>query len=971
MRHNILLLFIGFISFTLFSQSPLVSSDELDQIKWVDSVYNNLTVNQKIGQLFTIWVSTKEGPEKMKEVSSIIKKNHLGGLIFSLGNIKDQAIATNEFQSISKVPLLIGMDAEWGIGMRLDDAFSFPFNMTLGAIDDNSLIYKVGKRIGVHAKRLGVHINFAPVTDININPNNPIIGSRSFGEDKNNVTLKSLAYLKGMQSEGIMGSAKHFPGHGDTSTDSHKALPIINFSSKRINDIELYPYKKLIKNGLSGVMVAHMEIPSLEKTPKLPSTLSKSIITKLLIKKLKFKGLVITDAMDMKGVVDFNMDESADVKAILAGNDILLMPDDLDQSTISIKKALNNGTITKKRLSHSVKKILMAKYKAGLNNVSKIEIENLSADLNTDEDLALFDELTKKSITLIKNTNENIPLKNLSSKIAYLKMGDSDSEEFYKMLNHYTKVDKIDYNFKSSNYNNELLKLLRPYDFVIVGLHKSDKSPFDQYRFSSNEKETLELISKSNNVVLNVFAKPYALMDVDLKNISSVIISYQNNSVAQQKSAQIIFGAISSQGILPVSINEDFPVHTSLKSKVLKRLSYGHPINQGFDPIKLKRIDSLVKYSIDNKMTPGLQVLIAKNGEVIYHKSFGSKTYDKSEKIKWNSIYDLASLTKILSSVPLLMNEYELKKISNQTTLHDLFPNSDLKDKNSLTLKDMLTHNSGLFPWIPFYKQTIDSITKMPLANWYSKKKKFDYSIKVTDDLFLKNSFLDTIRFKIINSELSNQSTYLYSDLPYYFIKDYLESEYNETLDFQLKKKLLSDLGANYTTYNPTNYYPKKMIVPSEIDNYFRNDTLRGYVHDMGAAMQGGIGGHAGLFSNSNDVAKIMQMYLQEGYYGSKRFFSSSTINNFNTCYYCDDGNRRGLGFDKPQLDESSATCGCVPMSSFGHSGFTGTYAWVDPKNKIVYVFLSNRTYPTMENKMLSTYNIRTEVQRIIYESFN
>ncbi len=482
-------------------------------------------------------------------------------------------------------------------------------------------------------------------------------------------------------------------------------------------------------------------------------------------------------------------------------------------------------------------------------------------------------------------------------------MGDSDSEEFYKMLNHYTTVDKIDYNFKSSNYNNELLKLLRPYDFVIVGLHKSDKSPFDQYRFSSNEKETLELISKSNNVVLNVFAKPYALMDVDLKNISSVIISYQNNSVAQQKSAQIIFGAISSQGILPVSINEDFPVHTSLKSKVLKRLSYGHPINQGFDPIKLKRIDSLVKYSIDNKMTPGLQVLIAKNGEVIYHKSFGSKTYDKSEKIEWNSIYDLASLTKILSSVPLLMNEYELKKINNQTTLYDLFPNSDLKDKNSLTLKDMLTHNSGLFPWIPFYKQTIDSVTKMPLANWYSKKKKFDYSIKVTDDLFLKNSFLDTIRFKIINSELSNQSTYLYSDLPYYFIKDYLESEYNETLDFQLKKKLLSDLGANYTTYNPTNYYPKKMIVPSEIDNYFRNDTLRGYVHDMGAAMQGGIGGHAGLFSNSNDVAKIMQMYLQEGYYGSKRFFSISTINNFNTCYYCDDGNRRGLGFDKPQLD--------------------------------------------------------------------
>ena len=785
MRQNILLFFIGFISFTSFSQSPLVSSDELDQIKWVDSVYNNLTVDQKIGQLFTIWVATKQGPEKMKEVSSIIKKNHLGGLIFSLGNIKDQAIATNEFQSISKVPLLIGMDAEWGIGMRLDDAFSFPFNMTLGAIDDNSLIYKVGKRIGVHAKRLGVHINFAPVTDINTNPNNPIIGSRSFGEDKNNVTLKSLAYLKGMQSEGIMGSAKHFPGHGDTSTDSHKALPIINFSSKRINDIELYPYKKLIKNGLSGVMVAHMEVPSLEKIPKLPSTLSKSIITKLLIKKLKFKGLVITDAMDMKGVVDFNKTESADVAALLAGNDILLMPDDLDQSTISIKNAINSGKVSEKRLAYSVKKILMAKYKAGLNKPSKIDLNNLEEDMNTEEDKALFEKLTEQSITLIKNKNQSLPIKDLSKKIAYLKMGDSDSDEFLKMLNHYTKVDLIDTN------TSDLLRLIKPYDYVIVGLHKSDKSPFDSYKFSPSEKEILEFVSTSSKVILNVFAKPYALMNMNLNNIHSIVVSYQNNVVAQQKSAQVIFGAIASQGILPVSINEDFPVHTSLKSKVLKRLSYGHPINQGFDPIKLKRIDSLVKYSIDNKMTPGLQVLIAKNGEVIYHKSFGSKTYDKSEKIKWNSIYDLASLTKILSSVPLLMNEYELKKISNQTTLYDLFPNSDLKDKNSLTLKDMLTHNSGLFPWIPFYKQTIDSVTKMPLANWYSKKKKFDYSIKVTDDLFLKNSFLDTIRFKIINSELSNQSTYLYSDLPYYFIKDYLESEYNETLDFQLKKKTI------------------------------------------------------------------------------------------------------------------------------------------------------------------------------------
>ena len=478
--------FLFIISNNLHGQNPLITKDHVRQKFWVDSVYNSLSSDQKIGQLFTIWVATKEGDARMKEVASLIEKNHLGGLIFSLGNIKDQAKYTNKFQSISKVPLLIGMDAEWGIGMRLDDAFSFPYNMTLGALNDDDLIYEVGKRIGIHAKRLGVHINFSPVTDINTNPNNPIIGSRSFGEDKFDVTYKSLSYLKGMQSVGIMGSAKHFPGHGDTATDSHKTLPIINFSEKRINDVELFPYRELIKNNLSSVMVAHMEIPSLEKEPKKPSTLSKNIITKLLKKKMKFKGLVITDAMDMKGVVDFNKDQSADVNALLAGNDILLMPNDLDESTKSIRSALKSGLISEKRLEYSVKKILMAKYKAGLHTIEPIKLDNIVADMNDDKDRVLFEEITEKSITLIKNKDDFLPIKNLSSKIAYIKIGDSDHKEFYKTLNLYTKVDKIDYDSNESLLNN-----LESYEYVIIGFHKSNKDPFQPYKFNKKEKELM------------------------------------------------------------------------------------------------------------------------------------------------------------------------------------------------------------------------------------------------------------------------------------------------------------------------------------------------------------------------------------------------------------------------------------------------------------------------------------------------
>ena len=710
-----LLLFLLFYNYS-FSQNPLISKDKVKQEIWVDSIYNSLSTDQKIGQLFTIWVATKQGADKMKEVSSIIKKNHLGGLIFSLGNIKDQAKYTNEFQSISKVPLLIGMDAEWGIGMRLDDAFSFPYNMTLGAVNDESLIYNVGKRIGVHAKRIGVHINFAPVTDINTNPNNPIIGSRSFGEDKLSVTNKSLSYLKGMQSEGIMGSAKHFPGHGDTSTDSHKTLPTINFSAKRINEVELFPYKKLIDNNLSSVMVAHMEVPSLEKEPKMPSTLSKNIISKLLKKKLKFEGLVITDAMDMKGVVDFNKNQSADVSALLAGNDILLMPDDLDESTKSIKNAINNGIITEKRLKYSVKKILMAKYKAGLHVNNEVNLNNIVEDMNSDVDKLLFEEITEKSITLIKNDNDILPLKDISSKIAFLEMGGSNSDEFFKMLNHYTKVDKIE-------YDSEILKKIEPYNTVIVGFHKSNKSPFDPYKFSKSDKEILELISKNKKVILNVFAKPYALMDVDMTNISSIIVSYQNNSTAQNKSAQIIFGALPALGKLPVSINNKYPVHTSIKTTTLDRLSYGLPSNIIFDLDKLNSIDLFVEDAIENKMTPGAQVLIAKNGKVIFNKNYGYKTYNKTEAIDWDNIYDLASVTKILSSVPLLMNEYENNTIDEESTLFDIIPDLNLRDKSNLLLKEMLAHQSGLYPWIPFYKETLDSINHDPLSSFYSKKK--------------------------------------------------------------------------------------------------------------------------------------------------------------------------------------------------------------------------------------------------------
>ena len=959
---KIILYFLVFTCFYGQSQNPLLTKDNIDQKKWVDSIYNKLNIDEKIGQLFTVWVATKYGDDEIKHISKLVKDHHLGGLIFSLGNIEDQAKAINKFQKISKVPLLISMDAEWGMGMRLDDAFSFPYNMTLGAIKNDSLVYNVGKRIGYHAKRLGVHINFAPVVDINTNPRNPIIGSRSFGEDKFNVTSKALNYLKGMHEYGIMGAAKHFPGHGDTETDSHKTLPTISFTKERINDIELYPFKKLIENNLDGIMTAHLNIPNLDK--KEISTLSKKVINNLLVNDLGFQGLVITDALDMKAIVDFSKGDYPDITALNAGNDLLLMPTDIAKSIKEIKKAYQRKKISPKRLESAVKKILYAKYKSGLNNLMPIEIDNIVNDLNQDIDFALLDRLAEESITLVKNEANNLPF-NISDNqsIGYISFGDDSYNTFLNYMNKYAKVDHIN-KIKSDSLKDKA----KSYDKIVIGLHKTDKSPFGEYKFTMDEISFINDIKKETNLTIVVFSKPYSMLDIDIDGIESVLIAYQNSKVFQSKAAQALFGGIDVKGVLPVTINKKIPVNTSIQLKKKKILSFQHYLNKNFDSSRLKEIDSIINFAINNRMTPGAQLLIAKEGSVIYQKSYGFHTYDKSRKVKSSDIYDLASLTKILVSVPLIIKEFESNHLDLDTELRELFPDLELFDKKDLKLDEILSHYGRLTPWIPFYKETLDSVSKKQLKQHYSITKTKKFNVEVRKGLFMKD-WNDTIFKRIINSPLLEKKEYKYSDLPYYLIKKYLEEKYYSSIEYLIKNYIFSKIGANTLSYNPHFNKDINIIVPSENDNYFRNGILKGFVHDMGAAMQGGIGGHAGLFGNSLDVAKVMQLYLQQGKYGNVKFFSSKVFDEFNKCHFCADNVRRGIGFDKPELeDDSIITCDCVSKNSFGHSGFTGTYAWADPESQIVYVFLSNRTYPSMENRQLIDNNIRTDIKKIVFK---
>jgi beta-N-acetylhexosaminidase len=969
MKKKIFLLVLVAIGCNLSAQriDPLRTTDFEAQDLWVASILDTLSVDEKIGQLFMIQTYSNLDEKHEDFIIEMISKYHVGNLIFMQGTPKKQAELTNKYQDTAKVPLLIGFDGEWGLDMRLKNTYRFPWNMTLGAIRNDSLIKQFGKHLGQHAKRIGIHINFAPVIDINTNPSNPIIGNRSFGESKENVTQKAIAFIQGMQGEGVLANGKHFPGHGDTATDSHHTLPLLNFDEARLDSIELYPYRKTFDAGLTSVMTAHLNIPSLEPNANLPTSLSKNVVTHLLQEKLGFQGLIVTDGLNMKGAANYATSAQIDLAALQAGNDVLLIPQDVPASIAFIKKALETKTLTEARLDFSVRKILKAKYWAGLHTYKPVVLENIEEDLNRIKDELLHRELVKNSLTLVKNKNDNLPIRNLEKKkIAYVKLGDAENDAYVNMLKKYAQVAVV-----SDTNLDGLVEKLQPYNYVIVGFHKSNLNPWKSYKFSNKELVWLHEIARNKSVVLDVFTSPYSLLQIkSFTNIESVIVSYQNSKLAQEISAQLLFGAFAAKGKLPVSIRTIFKEGFGITNSSLSRFEYTIPEAAGLSSKKLALIDQMADTIISEKMAPGFQVFVARNGKVVLDKSFGYHTNDQKLKVKNSDIYDVASLTKILASLPLIMKAEEEGRIRLTDSLGTLLPHFSDSNKDTVTVKEILSHFGRLKSWIPFYKGTQDSITGKNLEQFYRKEQSANFKIKVAENLFINENYKDSIYKYIKEADQTETAGYTYSDLGYYIFKEVLENSYKKPLNKLADEEFYQSLGADRTTYLPLNKFNKSEIVPTEIDAYYRNQLLQGNVHDMGAAMLGGVGGHAGLFANANDVGKMMQMYLQKGFYGGKRYLKSETIDKFNHRYFSNEEVRRGLGFDKPQLDpEVKATCGCVSEESFGHSGFTGTYTWADPESGLVYVFLSNRVYPNMENRGLIDSDMRTRIQQIIQDA--
>lgn len=956
------------------------------QTEWVNQQYEAMTLDEKIGQLFMVAAYSNKNEKHIQELEELVEQQKIGGVIFFQGGPHRQAEITNRLQAKSDIPLFVGIDAEWGLSMRLDSTHAYPFNMTLGAIQDYELIRQVGEQIGEQANRMHINFIFGPVVDINTNPKNPIIGVRSYGEDKKQVAMHAIAFKNGLQQKGVLATAKHFPGHGDTSADSHHTLPYLSFSRERLNEMELYPYRELIKSGLSSVMVAHLEVKALEPKKGLPTSLSYKTITELLRNELNFDGLIFTDALNMKGVTQYKSPGEADLEAFKAGNDILLFSENVPLAIQKIKEEVESGAISEQRLEESVKRILNFKYPIAAQNSTAINLKNLNQDLNKQTYEDLNKVLFQSALSWGKKPSSFL---NESEKIAYVKLGDDVNTNFVYALEQRANVTSF---YLSSIDNPQQLK---EYDKIVLGFHKADNA-WKNHDFTANELKFIQQIAIVKPTTLVAFTKPYSLLSIDnFSHLDGVLLAYQNNKYAHEAAAEILFGEIEAKGKIPVTIpklekwtddtfekktydndykseliKEDEPYIAELHDlspKKLQNLSYSTPEKEGLSRVKLQEIDQVAQRAVDYGYTPGCQVLVARNGKVVYQKAFGEQTDDyPSIDITNETIYDLASLTKILSTLPMVMKMYNDGVLKFDQTLGQWLPEFKNTDKANITIKQMLLHESGLAAWIPFYKHTL--VDGQPDEKLYHSQYSPDFPIQVAEHLYLSKNYRKEMMKQIVESSLGTKK-YRYSDLNFILLKEIVEKHYRKPIDQLVEQYFYEPIGTRLT-FNPLRKVDIHYIAPSEKDNYFRHTEVHGYVHDMGAAMMGGVAGHAGLFGNAEDVFKMMQFYLDGGKANGKQILSAKTLQDFNHCYSCQKGSRRGAGFDKPQLPgDKGPTCGCASPKSFGHTGFTGTIAWADPDYNLVYIFLSNRTYPHADENRLSKAGTREDIQQIIYDA--
>lgn len=962
------------------AKSQLVVDKHLAAKAWADSVYNSLNPDQRIAQLMILRLSAYDFKTHTpiyydSAVAADIKKYNVGGICPFQGNPVQLANIINNLQAIAQTPLMTCIDAEWGIGMRLfDSVTALPHQMMLGAMQNADLVYQYGKIVAEQCKRLGINVNYAPVVDINNNPNNPVINDRSFGEDKYKVALFGTKYMQGLQDNGIMACAKHFPGHGDVAVDSHLDLPVINKTMAQLDSLELYPFRQMFNAGVSSVMIAHLYIPAIDNTANRATSISTKNVTGLMRNTIGYQGLTFTDALEMQGVKKFFPDGQASVQSLIAGNDMLCLPGDVAQVIEKIKEAIKNKKLSWQDIEMHCKRVLLAKYQYGMNHFVPINTVNITADLNS-KIPAMKKLVAENALTLLsRSTGGFFPLRAGSAApnndVVYVGIGTNKDNAFAKRMRADYNADVFYFDYKADPIRIlSTVNLIKGrYKNVVIGIHGYDRRPANNFGLSAAAIDLATQLQRQENCISFVFGNPYAVKN--FCGAKNLVACYEDDDYTQNAAIDFLEGKIASKGKLPVTACDAFPSGAGINTTIAA-LPFTSAAAVGMDFEKLKAIDSIAENAIRKGATPGCVVLVAKDGKLVYQKAYGHFNYTDSTPVTTETAYDMASVTKICATTISVMKLYEQGKIDLKKGLGDYLPWVKGSNKEHLLIENILLHQAGLVAFIPFYKEVIDSVTGVPFAQYFSHRKTDSFGIRVAENLFLRNDYHDTIYQRILQSPMGAVNKYVYSDNDFIFLGKVVEAVSGLPLNEFVKKEFYQPMGLTTAGFKPREYLPLNHIAPTENEVRFRMEQIQGDVHDPGAAMFGGVAGHAGLFSDAYDIAVIMQMLLNGGEINGSRYLKQSTIDLF-TAYHSTIS-RRGYGFDKPEKDNSTRKepypCLSASPASFGHTGFTGTCTWADPEKKLVYVFLSNRVAPVGDNPLLGNLNVRPSIHEAIYKA--
>lgn len=955
--------------------------------QWVDSVMNKLTLREKVGQLFIYTIAPVDTKRNQILLKDAVDTYKVGGLLFSGGKMQNQVELTNRAQRMAKVPLMLTFDGEWGLAMRLRGTPVFPKNMVLGCIQDNRLIYEYGREMARQCRLLGIQVNFAPVADVNINPNNPVINTRSFGENPVQVSDKVIAYASGLEGGGVLSVCKHFPGHGDTDVDSHKTLPVLPFTRERLDSVELYPFKEAIRAGVSGMMVGHLQVPVIEPVGGLASSLSRNVVYDLLTNELAFKGLIFTDALAMKGV---SGNQSICLQALKAGNDIVLSPRNLKEEMPAVIEAVEKGEISKEDIENKCRKVLIYKYILGLKKKPYVQLSGLGQRINTPQTRDLIRRLNLAAITVLNNKNQVLPLHaDTSQSVALLEVGDlGATNPLAQQLSNYVSISRFRLQPNLTEIQAQQLKdSLATYNRIIVAISEQRLASYQPFfaKFAP-QIPVIYLFFTPGKMMLQIQRAVTAA--------SSVVLAHSYDDDVQKQVADVLFAKATADGRLSASLGGIFSAGAGVTITPQTPLHF-IPEEYGLSSTILQRIDSIALDGIRQGAYPGCQIVVMKDGHLMVDKTFGTHSGEGSNRVQPTDVYDLASLSKTTGTLLALMKLYDKGRFNLTDKISYYLPFLQRTNKKDITIQELLYHQSGLPSGIALYQEAIDKDSyegrlfsarkdahhsvQLGTSTWANPKFEFKkeyvspiekdgYTLQISDSLWLNPTFLKEMEKKIVEAPMKLK-TYTYSDVGFVLLRLLVEELAGVPMDTYLQREFYQPMGLGHTGYLPLRRLPKSVVIPSSIDNFLRKTTLRGFVHDETAAFQGGVSGNAGLFSTALEVAQVYQMLLNGGELNGKRYLSKETCQLFTT--EVSKISRRGLGFDKPDTkNPRMSPCGTHATAKvYGHTGFTGTCAWVDPDNKLVYVFLSNRIYPKVTNSKLSKMNIRENIQDVIYEA--